>query len=234
MAYTLEEQKGINLDMATKAYNDQKQITEEELIKDANWIEASKNIYKWQNGIDYEGDDESIAKEGLEQMSKFNFNLAAGTVPMALKLEDADDETKANFLYMMDTYDNKDISMNGTLRALKQMGLDPTTYIGIGTLGYAFAGKEAVRQGAKTGIKAMLKKGATKYAKSVTAVSATEAGIYTGVDDLARQEVEVQAGAREEIDATQTAITTAVGATIGAAIPEAVKGINKMIKKGTE
>ena len=85
MAYTLEEQKGINLDMATKAYNDQKQITEEELIKDANWIEASKNIYKWQNGIDYEGDDESIAKEGLEQMSKFNFNLAAGTVPMALK-----------------------------------------------------------------------------------------------------------------------------------------------------
>ena len=114
------------------------------------------------------------------------------------------------------------------------MGLDPATYIGIGTLGAAFVGKEAVRQGAKTGIKAMLKKGATKYAKSVTAVSATEAGIYTGVDDLARQEVEVQAGAREEIDATQTAITTAVGATIGAAIPEAVKGINKMIKKGTE
>jgi len=237
MPYTNEEKQTITKGMSDKIYNDSYSVTEEELQKDTDWIEASKDVYNELEGIEWSGTDEDLAKKGLDMMSRFNYNLTLGTINYTAKLQDADDKTKLSFYYMMDMYDKKDISQNGVLRAFKEMGLDPASYVGIGTLGIGFAGKQAVAQTAKTGLKEMFKQGAMKYLRSTTAVAATEGAIYTGADDIARQEAAIGAGVQDTFSPGRTATVTAVGATLGAAIPQVFKGIGKGVKalaKGDE
>lgn len=229
--YSETDQRTITKEMADKIYNDSYTTTEEELVKDTNWIEASKSVYKQLEGVEWSGSDEDLAKKGLDMMGRFNYNLTLGTINYTAQLQDADDQTKLSFYYMMDMYDKKDISGNGVLRAFKEMGLDPASYIGIGTLGLGFAGKQAAAATAKTGLKEMLKQGAIKYLQSATAVAATEGAIYTGVDDFARQEAAIGAGVQDEYSPGQTAVAGVVGATVGAGFVQGAKAVGKGISK---
>jgi hypothetical protein len=230
-SYNEDEQKAITKQMADKIYNDSYSTTEEELQKDVNWIQASKDVYKQLEGIEWSGSDEDLAKKGLEMMSRFNYNLTLGTINYTAQLQDAPDQTKLSFYYMMDMYDKKDISGNGVLRAFKEMGLDPASYIGIGTLGMGFAGKQAAATAAKTGLKSMLKQGAIKFLQSPAAVAATEGAIYTGVDDVARQDVAIGAGVQDEYSPGQTALATGIGAAVGAGIVKGAQAVGKALTK---
>lgn len=232
--YTTEEKRNAVNDMANKIYDDQYSITEEELIKDSNWIEASKDVYKELEGQEWSGSDEDLAKEGLNMMSRFNFNLSMGTINYTRQLKDADDKTKMSFYYLIDTYDKKDISKNGVLRAFKEIGLDPMTYIGIGSFGFGFAGKQATTQVAKKGLKEMLKEGAKRFVQSPTAVAATESAIYSGADDIARQEAAIGAGVQDEFSPEQTAAVSATGAALGAGLVKGASKAAKLIKKGED
>lgn len=236
--YSHEEQQTITKEMSDKIYNDSYSTTEEELVQDTDWIEASKDVYKQLEGVEWSGSDEDLATKGLDIMSRFNYNLTLGTINYTNELQDADDKTKLSFYYMMDMYDKKDISGNGVLRAFKEMGLDPASYIGIGTLGMGFVGKQAAATTAKAGVKAMLKKGAMKYLQSTTAVAATEGAIYTAADDIARQDVAIGAGVQDEYSPTQTVIAGTVGAVAGAGIVKGAqvlgKGVKKVYREGEE
>jgi hypothetical protein len=236
--YSDEETRTLTKEMSDKIYNDSYSTTEEELKTDTNWIEATKSVYKELEGVEWSGADEDAAKTGLDLMSRFNYNLTLGTINYTAKLQDADPKTKLSFYYMMDMYDKKDISGNGVMRAFKEMGLDPASYIGIGTLGIGFAGKQAAATAAKTGLKSMLKQGAIKYLQSPTAVAATEGAIYTGVDDFARQDAAIGAGVQDEYSPGQTAVATTIGAGVGAGFVQTAKGISKgigkIIKEGEE
>ncbi len=229
--YSHEEQQVLTKEMSDKIYNDSYSTTEEELQKDTNWIEATKDVYQQLEGVEWSGSDEDAAKKGLEMMSRFNYNLTLGTINYTAQLQDADDKTKLSFYYMMDMYDKKDISGNGVLRAFKEMGLDLASYIGIGTLGMGFAGKQATATAAKTGLKAMLKKGAINYLKNPVAIAATEGAIYTGADDFARQDAAIGAGVQDEYSPGQTAVATTIGAGVGAGFVQTAKGISKGIGK---
>jgi len=224
--------------MSQKIYDDEREYTEAELQKDATWAEASRKAYKAINGSDFNGTDEEAASEGLSMMGEFNYNLALGTIPMASKMGEVDDESKLAFYYMMDTYDKKDISWNGVGRFLKGIGTDPTTYVGISTLGIGLGAKEAAKFTARQGLKEMLKTGAKKFIQSTTAVAATEGALYVGAEDVARQEVGIQAGVQEEYDPTQTAVAAGMGAAGGAGLVQATKavgkGIGKAMKSGEE
>lgn len=223
--YSLEEEQALTKEMADKIYNDSYSVTEEELMQDKNWIDASKDVYKALEGVEWSGTDEDLAKTGLDMMSRFNYNLTLGTINYTTRLQDADEKTKLSFYYLMDMYDKKDISKNGVVRAFKEMGLDPASYIGIGTLGFGFAGKQAAAQTAKKGIKEMLKQGAIKYLQSPTAVAATEGAIYTSADDIARQEAAIGAGFQDKFSPEQTALTGAAGAAVGAGLVQAAKAL---------
>ncbi len=229
--YSNEEQQVLTKEMSDKIYNDSYSTTEEELQKDTNWIEATKGVYKQLEGTEWSGSDEDAAKKGLEMMSRFNYNLTLGTINYTAQLQGADDKTKLEFYYMMDMYDKKDISGNGTLRAFKEMGLDPASYIGIGTLGMGFAGKQAATTAAKTGLKSMLKQGAIKYLQSPTAIAATEGAIYTGTDDFARQDAAIGAGVQDEYSPGQTAVATTIGAAAGAGIVKGTQAVGSKISK---
>jgi hypothetical protein len=221
--------------MAQEIYDKEREYTEQELSKDATWVEASRMAYKYFNDSDFTGTDEEAAKAGLEMMGEFNYNMALGTIPMVAKISGASDEQKLAFYYMMDAYDKKDISSAGVGRFFKNIGLDPTTYVGIGTLGWGFAGKAAGGQAAKAGLKEMMKQGAKKYLQSTTAVAATEGAVYTAADDISRQNVAVEAGMQEEIDPTQTAVAAGIGAAGGAGLVKggelAGKGVKQVVKK---
>ena len=54
--YTNKENQSITKDMSNKIFNDQYSVTEEELKKDTNWIEASKDVYKELEGVEWSGD----------------------------------------------------------------------------------------------------------------------------------------------------------------------------------
>jgi len=232
--YSEDEQRVLTKEMSDKIYNDSYSTTEEELQTDANWIEATKDVYKQLEGVEWSGSDEDLAKKGLDMMSRFNYNLTLGTINYTAQLQDADPKTKLSFYYMMDMYDKKDISGNGVMRAFKEMGLDPASYIGIGTLGMGFAGKQAAATAAKTGLKSMLKQGAIKFLQSPTAVAATEGAIYTGVDDVARQDAAIGAGVQDEYSPGQTALATGIGAAAGAGIVQGTKAIGKGIARTIE
>lgn len=232
--YSEDEQRVLSKEMSDKIYNDSYSTTEEELQKDTNWIEATKGVYKQLEGTEWSGSDEDAAKKGLEMMGRFNYNLTLGTINYTAQLQDADPKTKLDFYYMMDMYDKKDISGAGVGRAFKEMGLDPASYIGIGTLGMGLVGKQAATVAAKTGLKTMLKQGAIKFLQSPAAVAATEGAIYTGVDDVARQDAAIGAGLQDEYSPTQTAVASGIGAAAGAGIVKGTQVIGKGIGKGID
>lgn len=236
--YSEEEKRVLTKEMSDKIYNDSYSITEEELVQDTNWIEASKDVYKELEGVDWSGTDEDLAKKGLDMMSRFNYNLTLGTINYTAQLQDASDKTKLSFYYMMDMYDKKDISLNGTMRAFKELGLDPASYIGIGTLGMGFAGKQATAVAAKKGLKEMLKQGAIKILQSPVAVASTEGAIYTAADDIARQDAAIGAQIQDKYNPTQTGVAAGIGAVAGAGIVKgtqfAGRKINQVMQEGNE
>lgn len=241
--YTQEEQQQIIDDMSASIYNKERTYTEDELGKDAVWIEASKAVYKKLRGTDYVGTDEELAKEGFNIMSEFNHDMTFGTVGQTLTMDDADDYTKTAFYYMIDTYDKKDISMNGVKRALWQMGSDPLNHaMVIGTAGIGFFGKAAAASAAKAGVKETLKQAAMRYMTNPVAVGAVEGAAYTVIDDAAWQDAKIGAGYQEAYDPVQGAVAGAVGAGVGGGLVKATdvavkgigKGINKVIESGEE
>jgi len=234
MPQTDNKYEQIVRDMTQSIYDEERKYIEEDLSKDATWIEASKIAYKFDNDSEFVGTDEEAAKAGLEMMGKFNYNISLGTIPMAVNIEKATDEEKLAFYYMMDAYDKKDISGAGTARFFKNMALDPTTYVGIGSLGWGFAGRQSASTGARLGIKQLLKESAKKYISSTMAVAATEGAMFTSADDLARQNVAVEAGMQEKIDPAQTAIAGTIGAAAGAGLVKGGEMAVKGVKAGAE
>lgn len=241
--YTQEEQQQIIDDMSASIYNKERTYTEDELGKDAVWIEASKAVYKKLRGSDFVGTDEELAKEGFNIMSEFNHDMTFGTAGQTLTMDDADDYTKTAFYYMIDTYDKKDISKEGVKRALWQMGSDPLNWaMVIGTAGVGFFGKQAAGSAAKAALKEGLKQSAIRYMSNPVAVGAVEGAAYTVVDDAARQDAAVGAGFQEGYDPVQGAIAGTVGAGVGAGLVKGTdvavkgigKGINKVIESGEE
>ena len=88
--------------------------------------------------------------------------------------------------FRMALYEQKQIDWNGTKRFFKGMAADPTTYVGLSTLGLGAIMGASAKQATKAGIVAALKAGLP-----TTAVPAIEGGACTSFDDAIRQEVTI-------------------------------------------
>lgn len=187
-------------------------LTEETIVKDANWIQASRNVYAMNEGPDAPElqSDEEAANYGLRYMGWFNYNLPKMGLEAA-QLGDATDEQKESFVNLMDMYDEKAPSLAGAYRAVKGLAFDPSTYLGIGTFGAATAGTQALKQGIKEGVKQATKAGLTQGAK----IGAIEGGVYSAADQLGRETARVQADAQDSIDLGNIAQSAAIGAAAG-------------------
>lgn len=186
-------------------------IDPETLASNQDWLNASRVMYQMNEGQPFPGSDQELAEWGLDMMGWFNYNLPVMAVDAA-KISNAEQFEKDAFLYMMDSYDNLNVSWGGTGRFFKGVLADPTTYVGLGTLGVGLAGKEGVKQATKVGVRELLKTGL----KTGT-VAGVEGAMYGAVDNTIRQSIEVSAGRKEEIDGTSVLGSAAVGAGVGLA-----------------
>ena len=204
----------------------QVKLTEEVVKKDPKWIEASKSIYKWNEGVDAPDleTDQDYAEYGLDYMGRFNYNLPQMTVE-ANQLKDATDKQKQDFITLMDMYDKKSASWSGAGRLLKGLATDPTTYVGLGTLGVGTAGAQAVKQAIKEGVKQGTKAGLKQGAK----IGSMEGAVYATADNALRQTARINAGVQEDFDLGESAKAATVGATAGAGLGGIIGGIGTNI-----
>jgi hypothetical protein len=188
-----------------------KDIDPDTLASNQDWLNASRVLYQMNEGQPFQGSDQELAEWGLDMMGWFNYNLPVMAVDAA-KISNAEQFEKDAFLYLMDSYDNLNVSWDGVGRFFKGVLTDPTTYVGLGTLGVGLAGKEGAKQATKAGVRELLKSGL----KTGT-VAGVEGAMYGAVDNTIRQSIEVSAGRKEEIDGTSVLGSAALGAGVGLA-----------------
>ena len=227
-------------------------------INDPYWQIASRIMYEYtkpeqrtrpnasvRTGRDFpkvKSADEFSAKEmaqwGVSFMNSFENNIPAMVVNTA-KLQDAPPEVTRAMYYLLETSDRDGILGSNILESAGQMLIDPSTWIGLGTFGIGLAGKETGKALSKMGVKELLKNSITKQSvKTSTLALAGESAFFGAVDNLARQEVAIEAEQQDELDlqqlATTTAISGALGETLGAFGPTAVEGGKRVIREISE
>lgn len=226
-----------------------REYKEAEAHTDPANVEAAKILYEMNTGNPFpiEGTNEEAAQYGIAEMGRVNHAFfqageGEGMVAYLSKMGDADDLQKLAFLHWVESYDAMDANnWNELGRFAKAAIKDPSNYAGVSALvGYAIKlggkklGKTAAIESLKSGLK-------------LTAAGSFEGAVFGGAADTAIQQAEIAASdnpyhqERTEQDMTQTALTTGVGATIGAAIPNTpgiIRGLaNKaagLVKKPTK
>lgn len=180
------------------------------LNKDADWLRASELLYSFYERKPFQGTKDELAEWGKDSLGNFNFNLVS-MAEIAYALQSASQEEKEAFLFMMDTYDNTNFSLEGAGRAAKGIATDPTNLVGLGTLGVGFLGKFAGKQAAKAGIRKLILDSMAR-----TGIGAgIQSGVVGAADSSIRQGIEVSAGRREEIDLAKIGVDAAIAGTAG-------------------
>lgn len=230
-------------------------MTEQQLMTDINWQNASYTVMKayygdkGRPGVDYSTipgamPDESqppettytpikpleqmtdqerrdVASWGLEFMGWFNYNIPR-MGEISIQAKNFDSNASYAMYSMIEDYDNKDISWAGTRRFFKGLITDPSTYLGLGTLGVGVIGRAGVKETTKLGMKELLKRNAGKLA-------ATEAGLYSGLDNVLRQKAAIRAGVQQELDLGQLATAVGTGALLGGSLARGAQILSDQI-----
>ena len=201
-------------------------VTTESLQHDPDWIHASKVTYAKREGKPFSGTDAEAADYGVNQMGWFNYNLPMMAVD-ANRMRTADPEEKRAFLHLMETYDKLGVSWGGVGRAAKGLLADPSTYVGLSTLGFGMAGSTAGKVLTKEGIKSLLKTGVQ---------AGVEGALWTGVQDSVQQSAKINAGCQTEFDTGKAigaaALGGVAGGVLGAGAQGLIKGVGNALGRG--
>lgn len=198
------------------------------LNDDYDWLMASYKVYQLTEGKPFQGSTQDLAEWGKDKFGWFNSNIPAMSFQANEVIRKGSQEQKEAFLYMMNTYDNTNFSWEGTKRWAKGIATDPTTYVGLESLGL---GKAAATIAAKEAAKNAL----IKAIGRTGLIAGAEGGIITGVDNTIRQGVEVDAGAKKEFSTGELVKAAGTGATVGVVLGTsadlAFQKISKLFKK---
>jgi hypothetical protein len=152
--------------------------------------------------------EEQVGQWARNELSGFNWNVAT-MLKYAQKIMTSEDpKTALAFLNLINMYDFSDGDMGDFGGALGEIAMDPTTYLGLG-VGSVVA-KGASKAVAKTGLKKSI-----QMAIVGATAGAVEGGMLGGGFDLTVQNVEQEAGAREDIDRGRAAGAAGMGAGLG-------------------
>jgi hypothetical protein len=148
--------------------------------------------------------DHDIGEWARRELSLFNWNVAS-TVSYGHKIMSSNDPKLAlAFLNLSNMYDHSDGGGAEFARALLGIAADPTTYVGMGVGSVAARG--VAKATAKSGLTKMMKMGIV----GATA-GAVEGGSLAGGFDLTIQNIEQEAGARQDIDYGRALTATGIG-----------------------
>lgn len=212
--------------MAQDIYNDQRRVTEESLYKDQMFIQSSKMAYRAVAGDDFQGTDEEAVKMGLDMASRFNYNITGMGIQLA-KMSDASDEDKLAMLYIVDTLDKKDITVEGSMRFFRELGLDPMNYV----FGRSVGAGLKTRAVAINAGKSMLREAAERVVKNKYVSTGIQGGAMEGKAEAGRQMLEIEAKTRDEFDIGSIAEKTTVGTLAGSSLMKGTEMIGEGVKK---
>ena len=118
---------------------------------------------------------------------------------------------------------------DGSVRMMKGLATDISTYIGLGTLGAGVIARFAAKHAGKKGLMAYLK--STMPAATATGI---EGGIFGSIDDASRQSVKIGAGKQDEFNLGQNLAMTGVGSGAGFTMGATFPITPTLIKKGAQ
>jgi hypothetical protein len=221
--YTEAQQREYMVRTASDLVKENRKVQEEELYTDSNFIDSMRILYNKEQGMDAETpEDKELVKWGLGYLADVNYNLV-DLGEAAYDFSEATDLEKMAMAYGLDTYDSKDVTMDGVQRFAEAFATDPTNLIGFGTLGAGFAAKFTGKTLAKQAFKKMLMNPAN--------IAAIEGAAFLGAEDTMRQNLDVEIGAQEEYSATQGLTSVAVGAAGGKVLGEVASWAGKKLSK---
>jgi len=190
------------------------------------WLRSARELYRNMDGEEFTGTNEELHELALETMALFNWSPTQMGV-YTYQVMNGPDSFKRAFYTMIKLYDNKDTTASDVVNNLMSLGADPTSYmsLGFGSLG---------ARGAMAVAKKALSDRLLMFIGAASA-GAGEGAVYMGLDDFARQMVDVEASAKKEYNASQTAGAVATGAAAGAVMgPAMVYGGEKLLKYGKD
>ena len=192
----------------------------DEIVAAPEWLEAAKQLYKFKGEPEFRPyamtpgqeaeppTDEEIAFWAKREIQMFNWNVAS-TLTWAKDIMSKDNPEAAKaFLNLLNMYDHSDGGFFEGMSAVNSILMDPTTYVGLGV------GSLASKGTAKAFAKQELKK-AIQLGLQGSVAGATEGGALAGGFDIVKQNIEKEAGARDEIDLAQAGKATGFGAGLG-------------------
>jgi hypothetical protein len=200
--------------MATPLYNHYTELNKDVLMQDQDFLNDAAQFL-----IDREGYEAADLEESEQVYDAFMEHFRYQNVNEVTALRDltyaqeADDEAKARFGRLMDTYDkmDSDLGLEAAGDYLGGVFTAPSTYAGIFSFGAGKAGALAAQQGIKFGIRQALKTGALRGGATGATIDAVTAGGTVAAQEATR----VETGVKEEIDMTQVGLATVIGGTAG-------------------
>ena len=215
-----------------KPVNLKRELSEDELIEDEGWNRASQTLYesymgnrnlKGRNkarGASVPSTPQEYGAWGVEFIGQMNHNFTSMAVNVN-RLRDMDSDTKFAMHHLFNEYERlPQFSWGGTQRFFKGVLTDPTTYVGLGTLGLATIGRAGAQQMSKGAFRSLL-----RGSLDPRLLAAYEGAGYVGVDDAMRQSIDIQAGVQQELDLGQTLEAAAIGALGGGGLAQLGKTV---------
>ena len=187
---------------------------------------------------------QEFAQWGIEHIGWLNYNLpslgvASTKLPYIVK---KNPKAAYAFLHLLNTYGKLPMfTWNGTKRFFNGVLKDPTTYVGLGTLGIGLAGKKFATAAGKGGLKKAL-----RAAIDPAAITMYEGALYAASDDFFRQKVAIEAGpgvegGQEGYSPSKGALAATTGAVFAGGLygtakvaPYAYDAVKGVLKKSGE
>ena len=220
------------------------QVTETDLVQNKNWISNAAALMPLFGGRERNPTagipehmkqfgsqepamaDDEVAQWGLEFMGWFNYNLPTMGYSVAA-IQSAPQEQKEALLNLVLMYDKKKIDWNGTKRMFLGVVADPSSYVGLTTLGFGAAAGYGARQGTKAGFIAAL-----KASLPAARVGAIEGAVYAVGDNALQQEVKIEGGVQQEHNYTDSLISAGTGLAAGAGFTTLAGQVPGLVRSG--
>ena len=208
-------------------------------LTDKNWISASRLLHDYFNpnakpfgstetreiydGVNQAGypvenaqleNANEYALWGVNFMTAFDYNFSALAVNSA-RLSNAPPEVAKAMYYLMETADREGMTLKNFGKGALAMAVDPFNLGVLATFGIGVAGKYAGQKLTKMGFKELLKSIVMSAPTKASVATGAEAGLLTEYDNLARQEVKINAGEQDDFNMAEARLSGGIGTVLG-------------------
>jgi len=188
-------------------------------MNDPNWISASRMVHDYlhpkTNSMALRDETgESFATWGVNFMNAFDYNFSALAINSA-RLNNAPPEVAKAMYYLMETADREGVTLKNTAKGALAMAVDPFNLGVLATFGIGVAGKYAGQQMTRMAFKDLLKNIVLSAPTKASMATGAEAGVLTMADNLARQNVKVEADVQDGIDPVEAGVSGVAGTVLG-------------------